>query len=207
MGRDSVAAKARRQAAAAAAAGQGAVAEPVAAAAQPVEPQGGNPFGFLVDDAAAASSFIRTSRESKEAERSFDRVGDTISIFYTRGNLAQESRNVLDATVQLRDAAERMFRKLRQDERSAQTPARAQEARQAIRQLATGMYGVRSAQFRIRRIAENRPNESNLPQRISEAGRDLIVARNDARNALRILQQANATANLDIRVLRNGILN
>ena len=83
MGRGYAAAKARRQAAAAAAAGQGAVAEP-AVTAQPAPaplPDEQNPL-------LGEASYKRSIREAKADENSFDRLADTISTFYTRGNLA-----------------------------------------------------------------------------------------------------------------------
>lgn len=194
MGRGYAAAKARRQAAPAAAAGQGAVAEPAIPAIGPGVPE---------------SFYDQSIRSLKEDEGMYRPIARSIGTFSGLEARAEQARNSLNATTQLRGAAEQVYRKLKQEERSAPTPARAQEVRDAIQRLALGSYILRSSYLRLRNVSPpyNRVLNDNRTQgRVRyEVARAVLQARKDVRDAQRAIRDANRVAKLDIKVLRDGV--
>ena len=204
MGRGYAAAKARRQAAGAAAAAQGAVTEPVAPGAYNAEAPNPREEAYIA----------REIRSAKAAERSFDRMVDTISIsypheasmsspYYGARIEATISRDVLDAAIKMRSAADQTLKKLKQDYKNADSRDARIRANMGLNDLAIGIMKLNESIGKVRKVSKTKPNEKDRPRSAFLADSELVRARNDAISAFENIRRAATSARLDLAEIRN----
>lgn len=190
MGRGYAAAKARKQAATAAAAGQGAVAEPVTPRYYDAEAPNPNKEAYVA----------REIRSAKASERSYDRIADTISISYPQETIGRE---VLDAAIKMRAAAEQISKRLKQNYKNADSRDGRVRANMGLNSLSLAVTFLDGSTVRVKRVAAKKPNKSDMARSAFEANRDLIRARNDSISAFEEMRRAATSAGLDLAELRN----